>query len=199
MVRINLILNNCTLSGNIALVFRIGCSESLERVHYWIGIFSYAKKCEYDAEKNKDGVTQNELERDAFSLINFLDRMTDQEDNHFTEDDVIAALKVFDEKKMDGKTSKTFTREYISNMTGVRIEKNKRNGRKQKQHIKIMNAVREVIYPEGEWRNKNGRPDKKQLIKNYIEENPETKISKIAKTLGISRTTVYKYYDEIKK
>jgi predicted transcriptional regulator YheO len=100
---------------------------------------------------------------------------------------------------MDGKTSKTFTREYISNMTGVRIEKNKRNGRKQKQHIKIMNAVREVIYPEGEWRNKNGRPDKKQLIKNYIEENPETKISKIAKTLGISRTTVYKYYDEIKK
>jgi hypothetical protein len=171
-------------------------------VHYWIGIFSYAKKCEYDAEKNKDGVTQNELERDAFSLINFLDRMTDQEDNHFTEDDVIAALKVFDEKKMDGKTSKTFTREYISNMTGVRIEKNKRNGRKQADHLLRMRTVQKLDYPNGEWRNKEGKPKgsgtKKQLIKDYVVKHPETKISDIAKELGISRTTVYKYYDEIK-
>ena len=172
------------------------------RYHSIIALASYAKKCEYDAEKNKDGVTQNELERDAFSLINFLDRMTDQEDNHFTEDDVIAALKVFDEKKMDGKTSKTFTREYISNMTGVRIEKNKRNGRKQADHLLRMRTVQKLDYPNGEWRNKEGKPKgsgtKKQLIKDYVVKHPETKISDIAKELGISRTTVYKYYDEIK-
>ena len=163
------------------------------RYHSIIALASYAKKCEYNADKNPDGITQDELERDAFSLIDFLDQMTDQEDNHFTEDDVIAALKVFDEKKLDGKTSKTFTREYISNMTGVRIEKNKRNGRKQADHLLRMRTVQQLDYPDGEWRNKDGRPDKKNLIKDYILEHPEKKISEIAKALGISRTTVYKY------
>ena len=43
MVKINLILTNCTLSGNIALVFRTECSELSEKVDYPNGILKNAE------------------------------------------------------------------------------------------------------------------------------------------------------------
>lgn len=48
--------------------------------------------------------------------------------------------------------------------------------------------------PEGRPR---GSGTKEKLIKEYIKNNPDANITEIAKTLGISRTTVYKYYDNI--
>lgn len=42
-----------------------------------------------------------------------------------------------------------------------------------------------------------GSGTKEELIKEYIKNNPNANITEIAKTLGISRTTVYKYYDKI--
>jgi DNA-binding MarR family transcriptional regulator len=60
-----------------------------------------------------------------------------------------------------------------------------------------MNAIRDVVYPNGEWRNKEGRPKgsgtKEYLIKEYLLENPASTPTEIARNLGISRTTVYKY------
>lgn len=60
-----------------------------------------------------------------------------------------------------------------------------------------MNAIRDVIYPDGEWRNKEGRPKgsgtKEDLVKEYLAEKPNSTPTEIAKNLGISRTTVYKY------
>lgn len=38
-----------------------------------------------------------------------------------------------------------------------------------------------------------GRPSKESLVKEYLEENPDYSPTEIAKNLGISRTTVYKY------
>lgn len=56
-----------------------------------------------------------------------------------------------------------------------------------------MSAIRDVMYPNGEWRNKNGRPSKRDLVVNYVKENPNATVTEIAKALNISRTTVYKY------
>ena len=47
------------------------------------------------------------------------------------------------------------------------------------------------------WREGNGRPEgsgtKKQAVEEYITGHPEATVSEVAKALGISRTTVYKY------
>ena len=42
-----------------------------------------------------------------------------------------------------------------------------------------------------------GRPDKRDLVIEYIQANPKASISQISKDLGISRTTVYKYRNEV--
>ena len=47
------------------------------------------------------------------------------------------------------------------------------------------------------WTDNNGRPKgsgtKEKLVKEYIRKNPNDNPTEIARNLGISRTTVYKY------
>ena len=71
----------------------------------------YAKKC---------GIDRNELEQDAFELVNLLDSMTYEESNHFTREDVLAALEMFNDNYI------TFPIDSISELTAIPIEKNKR-------------------------------------------------------------------------
>ena len=69
--------------------------------------------------------------------------------------------------------------------------------------LKAARAVQNIIDPDGNWRNKNGRPvgavDKKprktkqDLILNYAAENPDASVTEIARALGVSRSTVYKW------
>jgi DNA-binding transcriptional ArsR family regulator len=97
-----------------------------------------------------------------------------------------------------------YTIDDITKLTQVPIEKNKRNRRGRKQHVKVMSAVRDAIYPDGTWRNKNGRPKgsrnkenrKKELIIEYAATHPEANVTDIARALGVSRPTVYKYLEE---
>ncbi|MDK7301773.1 hypothetical protein QP458_12070, partial [Staphylococcus hominis] len=59
----------------------------------------------------------------------------------------------------------------IERKSGLRIERNRRNYRKQKEHIKFMNAVRDnVSYPEGGWQNKQGAPTKEKEVRVFIKE-----------------------------
>ena len=92
-------------------------------------------------------------------------------------------------------------RQGIRKMTKIDIGETKRNGRKQAQHVKIMNAIREIEYPNGEWRNQKGRPKgsknkenpKAKLIQEYVAMHPDANVTEIARDLGISRPTVYKW------
>ena len=47
------------------------------------------------------------------------------------------------------------------------------------------------------WGNEKGSPKgsgiKENLVKEYLEENPDDNPTEIARNLGVSRTTVYKY------
>ena len=83
----------------------------------------------------------------------------------------------------------------IEKLTDIRIERNKRNYRAQKQHLKIARATRDIIHEN--WREGNGRPKgsgtKENIVKEYIEKNPEDNPTEIARALNISRPTVYKY------
>ena len=114
-----------------------------------------------------------------------------EHENALTQEDIESALEAYDKEYYN------FTIADIEKLTDVRIERNKRNKRNQAEHLRRARVVQTVDYPNGEWRNKEGRPTgsgtKEQLIKDYIQENPSAKVTQIATALGVSRTTVYKH------
>ena len=157
--------------------------------HRFYGIMTlaiYAKKC---------CISEKELREDAFSLLEIYDEMSIEDINRFTQDDIQCALEMFNEDYV------TFPRDDIARLSGLHIEKNKRNYLKQEEHLQIARAVRDVkvkLSGKSDWREGNGRKNKKDLIKNYMRENPLIiKKAQIARNLEIDRNTVIKYYDEI--
>ena len=89
--------------------------------------------------------------------------------------------------------------EDIERLTEIRIERNKRNGRKQKEHLKRARAVQAVDYPDGEWRKGNGRPKgsgtAQEKVAAYRAEHPDANVTEVARALQISRPTVYKWWN----
>ncbi len=89
-----------------------------------------------------------------------------------------------------------FTIDDIVKLTDIPIEKNKRNYRKQDFHLRIARNTLELMNEESgvvlQGRPK-GSGTKENLVKEYLEENPDHTPTEIARNLGISRTTVYKY------
>lgn len=132
----------------------------------------------------KSGIDYDELARDAFGLVDFLDSRGDGTDP-FTESDVLDALEAYNDRYM------TYPIDAIAARTGIPIQKNRRNGRKQKQHMAVMRAIQSVTDPEGTWRYKP--PTKEAEIKAYAAAHPEANHSQIARALGVSRPTVIKW------
>lgn len=137
----------------------------------------YAAKCGiYDAEK---------VRADVMELMPFFNSLNP--DEPFTEADVDSALECLDSRYT------RFPRSEIEKLSNIPIPANKRNGRKQQQHIKIMSAIRDIDHPDGSWRNKSGAPTKADLIRQYAAEHPEANHSEIARALDVSRPTVIKW------
>ncbi|WP_415331655.1 hypothetical protein [Clostridium perfringens] len=136
----------------------------------------------------KAGIELEELEKDAFMFMEKFDKLPSSEENPFTEKDVIDALQAYDDRYM------TYPINSISYLTDIHIEKNRRNYRKREQHIKIMNAIRDIEYPDGEWRNKEGRPSKEQIVKEYRKNNPNGKKADCIRATGLDKKTVYKWW-----
>ena len=134
----------------------------------------------------KSGVSYDELASDALGLIGFMNEIGDGTDP-FTESDVMDALEAYNDSYM------TYPVEVISERTGIPITKNKRNYRKQEQHMAVMRAIQNVTDPDGSWRNRGGAPEKRDAIRAYAAEHPGASHSAIAKALGVSRTTVIKW------
>lgn len=145
---------------------------------YWciMTLCTYAKKC---------GVSREVLEKDAYGLIPFMNTLG----SAFTEDDVLHALQAYDDSYI------TYPIKTIEERTDIKIERNKRNGRKQEQHIKIMNAVRDIEHPDGTWRNKEGRPDKEKIVEEWRNAHPDGKKIDCERETGLSRPTVLKWWD----
>ncbi len=159
------------------------------RYYCLMALAMYAKKCSMLHEKkNPDPVTEEELERDAFALMTFLEDMTETEDNHFTEADVLDALEAFQDKWI------MYPRSAIEYRTGITIPAKKRNGRKQADHLKRARAVRDIDHPDGTWREGNGRPSKLQVVTDWRAANPDGKKADCIRETGLSPHTVYKHW-----
>lgn len=149
----------------------------------------YARKCSmYDPKHNPNPVTEEELKKDAFDLLDHMESLTDSEENHFTTGDVLDALEAFNEKWI------TYPRNSVEYKSGIRIKVNKRNGRKQADHLKRARAVQAVDYPDGEWREGNGRKPKKDIVEEWLLRNPEGIKADCIRETGLDRKTVSKWW-----
>lgn len=158
-----------------------------------MALAAYAIKCDIDF---------GELKADTLSLIERMERLTNNEDNHFTEQDAMDALQAYKVGYC------TFPKNSIDYLTGLRMpEGMRRNGRDRKTHIKMMNVIRDNIsFPNGNWRDGNGRPkgsvvlyeDSKNAkkIAEWRKNNPESKNkSACARELNLDRKTVRKWWN----
>ena len=139
-----------------------------------------AKKC---------GISRDELEKDAFGLLEVMNNVDGAKDYPFTNDDIIAALDGYDEKWMRYPVKKMVERTDMP-LNGIR-----RNGRKQSQHIQIMNAIRDIEYPDGNWRDGNGRKPKKDIVLEWRRNHPEGKKADCVRDTGLTKPTVYKWWN----
>lgn len=159
----------------------------LARYHhrYWyiFALTVYGAKC---------GIPLEEVEIDALNLVEDFNRINP--DEPFTEDDVYAALKAYDEEH------KSFTRDEISKVTAIIIEPNKRNGRPQELHLEMARSNQALLdkYNGTNWRDGNGRPSKEKVVFDYLCKNPNATKAEVIRATGLSKKTVYKYYDELK-
>ena len=125
---------------------------------------SYAKKC---------GISYDELVSDSIGLIDFLNTRGDE----FTIDDVMKALEAYNDDYI------TYPIDTIIARTDIKIEKNKRNGRSQEEHLKRARAVQEIDYPAGEWR---GRMRKGNIVMEWRMNNPQGKKIECHRETGLS-------------
>ena len=132
-------------------------------------------------------IPPEEVEADCRKVAKYLERLTVSEDNHFGEYDIACALRTY-----HFASEAAFQRniDIISKKTNIPLIRAKRNGRTQSEHLKVARAVRDAVHPNGEWQ---ANPSKKDLVEEYVKEHPDENPTQIAKALGISRTTVYRY------
>ncbi len=142
----------------------------------------YACKC--DVPKSK---LRADLE-DAYKKLKAVEHT-----NPMKREDIKSALEAYSKEYYN------FTIADIEKLTEVRIERNKRNGRKQKDHMRRITLLRDDDYPNGEWRNKEGRPKgsgtAQQKVQQFRAEHPEASVTEVSRALKISRPTVYKWWD----
>lgn len=150
----------------------------------------YARKCSmYDEKHNPNPVTKSELVRDAYQLMDFLESKTNSEDNHFTTGDVQDALEAFEDKWI------TFPRSSIEYKSGIPVPPNRRNGRKQADHIALMNRMKDLKKELGEPM-QEGRPSAEPVIREWQQAHPDGTKADCIRDTGLSRSTVFKYWQQ---
>lgn len=144
----------------------------------------YAIKC---------NISYDELERDCFSLLKPYDNLSEKEENRFKESDVMSALQVYEDKGLV-----RFPINSICKYSGLKIEKNKRNKLKQEKHLFLARRRKEDLKFLGEKINE-GRPkgsgEKRNIVLNWRLKNPLGKKAQCIKETGLSKPTVYKWWD----
>lgn len=141
----------------------------------------------------KCGISQEELEKDAFGLIEVMNEKDTNKENPFTEDDVLAALEGYDSAWY------TYPIEKMSYRSNIPLVSTKRNYRKQEQHLKIARFTRDLNYddPNG-WINKEGRPKgsgtAEEKVKEWRVNNPNGKKADCHKDTGLDPKTIRKWW-----
>ena len=117
--------------------------------------------------------------------------LTEDEDNHFTKKDVRDALEAYKDEFC------TMPINSIVHFSGIPIEKNKRNGRSQAVHIKLMNKMRDLKIELGETpKDWAGRPSYREAVFKFLDMNPEATAVEFCELTNMSRAVFFKYKKE---
>lgn len=138
----------------------------------------------------KCGISQEELEKDAFGLIEVMNKKDENKSDPFTEDDVLAALEGYDSAWF------TYPIEKMSYRANISLTPTRRNYRTQETHLERARAVQMIDYPNREWMNKNGAPNKKEIVQEWRKSHPDGKKIDCERETGLSRPTVLKWWDK---
>ena len=138
----------------------------------------YGAKCDIPFEMVK---------ADAEYFVPFMNLIAPS--HEFTRDDVKSALECYDRKYC------TFPIEDIEKLSGIKIERNRRNGRKQEIHVKLMTATRDILHPNGEWREGNGRKPKKEAVQKWRRMHPDGTKADCNRETGLDPKTIRKWWD----
>lgn len=133
-------------------------------------------------------ITEAELIEDAYSFLDRFDELSDSDINRFTEDDVMDALQAYYDKDLV-----TYPIGSISYNSGIHIEKNKRNFRKQRTHLKIARSTLDIMNEES-GKSLQGRKPKKDVVQNWRVEHPSGTPKQCMEDTGLSKNTVYKWW-----
>ena len=175
----------------------------------------YHSMCVLFADAALGGIPYSQVYETCVAMVDFLNRDADK-DNQFTVADVECAAKYYTTS-----FGRWLTLDRIEAMTELKFERNKRNHRSQADHLKkYIPAMRSVEIVKdtrfgtetGNKINKDGRPvgskdtkprnrtadSKEQVIRAYLQDHPDAKKVEVIRETGLSKPTVYKWYDKIK-
>ena len=165
---------------------QIGEIKGGHRYYFLMCVVIYACKCD---------VPRKKLEQDLYAAYEQLKLV--EHDNALTEEDIKSALEAYDKEYYN------FTIADIEKLTDIHIERNKRNGRKRADHVKLMNFVRDELNGNKDWRKGNGRPKgsgtAEAAIRAFLLEHPTASKAEVIRGTGKDKKTVYKYYEAAKQ
>ena len=147
---------------------------------------TYAVKCD---------IPEDELLTDALALFPFLDSLSDEKHGRFTKRDVMDAMKFYKESYV------MYSRKEAEKVSAIPIPPNKRNGRKQTQHLRIARATLDIMN-EDNGKSLQGRPKgsgtAEQKVRGWRTVHPEGRKADCIRETGLSKKTVYKWWEELK-
>lgn len=153
----------------------------------------YTSMCALSVIAWKCAVPKEQLERDLKSL---LPKYNDGADRIIREKEIYSAMKMYNSKAL------LTQRERLETWQGWAYSPIKRNGRKRDVHLQRARAVQLIDYPNGEWREGNGRPkgsSKQQLVYEWQQLHSEGRKVDCERDTGLSRHTVLKWWNTVPK
>lgn len=157
----------------------------------------YAIKCSiFDEKHNPNPVTREELEQDCMVLTEYYIERAPA-DKPFSHDDMMAALQAWDDKELY-----TYPLGSVMNRSGFVVERNRRNGRTQAEHLEIARAIREIQSKHrGEpWNARSGRPaghsKERETVIAWHAAHPDSTRAECSRATGIHRNTVARWWHD---
>ena len=161
---------------------QIGEIKGGHRYFFLMCLAIYAYKC---------GVSKQQLRQDMKQA--FEDLQMVKHENALTEEDIRSALEAYDKEYYN------FTISDIEALTDVRIERNKRNGRKQALHLRLARGQLAILKDAGE--RSQGRPSgsgtAQQTVFKWRQEHPEGRKADCHRDTGLDPKTIRKWWDTV--
>ena len=164
------------------------------RYYCMMNLAIFAMKCSfYDKKKNPNPVTRDELESDCWEIMEKFEALTDSDDNHFNESDVLDALSAYDWGYL------SYPRNAIEYKCGFKLPVNKRNYQEQKDHLEEARAIRDLRQKRNgtKWDDNNGRKSKKDIVETWCMNHPGETKAECNRQTKIDPKTIRKWWIEV--